>query len=371
MTHPVRLGRRNRWAWLDDLGRQAWAGIGVALLCVSVAWALGRIGWYLYPIVFGAVFGVLASPVVGWLERRGVSRAAGTPIVFVVLVAAVVGLIWMIVPPFVAQASRFVGDLPEVLNRVAADAAAFERRIAATNPEAARVVASFGDGLRERAIDMADGLSGTLLGIVGTAMTLSAAGIVGAVLAFLTVKDLPRYTLLTSEWMRRPANRRLAGALRQMKTTGTSFVRGQVMLSTLGATLNGFAYALLGVPFFLPLAGLAWIGKFIPTVGPILAGVPAVLLAYAEGGLPLALGTFVAIMAIEELESFVLVPIIVGKAVELPGITVILTLTVAGATLGAAGLIVAVPTVALVRDGLRWFFLTEAEVEMEYHALTA
>jgi predicted PurR-regulated permease PerM len=367
----TKLSRRRhrrvmRAGWLDFVGAQAWALIGIAAIVWGFGFVVGRLGWFLMPAAFAMVFGILAAPLVTALERRNVHRLAGTAVVFAGIVVVLVVLAWIAIPPFVAQASRLVSNLPDTLEDVAERVAQFEKRVAATNPAAGDAVAAFEDRLRENAATFADGLSGTVLNLVVLSFQVAAAGLLGAVIAFLAVKDLPAYSRGLREWLDQPANMRIAGALRQMSRTATSFVRGQLFLALIVGVLSGAALGLLGVPYFLPLGAISAVGELIPTVGPILAAIPAVILAASEGGAGKAVAAGVALLVVQQFESYVIVPRVVASAVELSPLVVIVTLTLAGGLLGLGGLLVAIPLVAVVRDGLHWFFLTDDEVRLEF-----
>lgn len=347
---------------VDRLGSQAWSLVGIAALLGVVGLVLARVGWFLVPLVFSVVVGVIASPIVKMLERRGLGRGVATGAVFVLIVAVTVAVLYAIIPPFVTQATRLVSSVPDFFEDVAADTARFEERLSSTNPAAVEALRGFQDGLEKQAVEFADRLPDTMFGIVNMSFAVVIAAFVGAILAYLAVKDLPVYTDVVNRWLERPDNLRVSGALRQMARTGTLFIRGQLLLAMIVGLASGLALALIGVPFPVPLGVLAGIGELIPTVGPILAGIPAVIFALGKGGIGLGLLAAGVLFLVQQAESYLLVPLVVGKVTEMSAITVIVALTVAGGTFGIIGMIVVIPLLAMVRDGLRWFFMSDGEV---------
>ena len=359
----VRLG--HAWGAVESLGSKSWAVLGVAVIVLAAGWGLWLLGWLLYPLIFGVVLGVLAAPLVQVLVNRRLPRLAATIGVFAAIVVGVVAVVWVAVPPFVEQASRLAARFPEYLDSIAESISGFQRRLAGGSPATSNAVESFSEGLREQSLSFADGLSDTFFGVVQTTFQVAVAGLLGAIIAFLAVKDMPAYTAAMRRWLDREGNERLGGALRQMSRTVTGFIRGQLILALLVGVLSGAVLGILGVPFFIPLGAVAAIGDLIPTVGPILAAIPAVVLAFSEGGIWLAVAAAIAFTAVQQLEAYVFVPLIVGKAVDLPALVVIVALTVAGAAFGVIGLLLAVPVVAVARDAVRWFFMTDSEARIE------
>ncbi|MGQ0547871.1 MAG: AI-2E family transporter [Betaproteobacteria bacterium] len=120
---------------------------------------------------------------------------------------------------------------------------------------------------------------------------------------------------------------------------------GQVVLMAIVGTLTWIGLQLLGVPFALPLALFAGFAEFVPYIGPIVAAVPAVLVAFAEGP-ELALWTAGLYIAIQSVESYLLTPLVQHRAVYLPPALLLFSQVILGVTAGPLGVIVATPLAA-------------------------
>jgi predicted PurR-regulated permease PerM len=103
------------------------------------------------------------------------------------------------------------------------------------------------------------------------------------------------------------------------------------------------------------LSIIAGVLELLPIIGPIIAAVPAVLLA-ATAGLEATVAALVLYTAIQQLENYVLVPKIQGDAVQLHPAVVIFSLIVGGSLAGLLGAILALPMVAAFRDVVRYLF---------------
>lgn len=103
----------------------------------------------------------------------------------------------------------------------------------------------------------------------------------------------------------------------------------------------------LGVPVPLALGLIAGVLEFIPIVGPILAAIPAVLLAFLQGP-EVALYTILFYLALQQVEGNILMPIIQNKAVSLPPVVTLFALLVFGSLFGTTGVIFATPLAVLL-----------------------
>jgi predicted PurR-regulated permease PerM len=139
-------------------------------------------------------------------------------------------------------------------------------------------------------------------------------------------------------------------------------VRGQLLLgasvflaTVIGLTILTFiGFAEFG-QFTLVLALIAGVLEWLPIIGPIIAAVPAILIGLTIG-FPAAIAAAILYIAIQQLENNILVPKVMGDAVDLHPAVMILSLVVGGALFGIGGAILAAPTVAAGRDLYRYGF---------------
>ena len=121
---------------------------------------------------------------------------------------------------------------------------------------------------------------------------------------------------------------------------------GRITVMTLNGILTALGLWMLGVPLALPLGLLTALFNFIPNIGPFLAAVPAILIAFTESP-TLALYTTILFLVIQNLEGFVLTPLVQQKAVALPPVLIIAAQLLLGIIFGFLGVLLAVPIVAV------------------------
>ena len=134
--------------------------------------------------------------------------------------------------------------------------------------------------------------------------------------------------------------------------TLTAYVRGVLVVALCDAVLIAMVLALVGVPLVLPLAGLTFLGAFVPVVGAVLAGSAAVLVALVDQGLTAALIVGGAVLVIQWVDSDVLQPVVVGRAVELHPLAIGLAVAVGSVLAGIGAAVVAVPLVAALNAAI-------------------
>lgn len=126
------------------------------------------------------------------------------------------------------------------------------------------------------------------------------------------------------------------------------YIRGTVVVAAIHATVMAITLAIIDAPLVAPLALLMFVGAFVPIVGALVAGAMAVLVVLAAKGLLSALIVVVILVAMNQVESHLLQPQVVGKMLHLHPLAVILVLAIGGVVAGIFGAMIAVPLTAAV-----------------------
>lgn len=136
--------------------------------------------------------------------------------------------------------------------------------------------------------------------------------------------------------------RAMQGVLRDLEPRLRWWLLGTIfgMVSIGAATWAG--YSIVGVEFALPLALLTGVTEAVPTVGPAAAFALAVLFAATQGGSKV-IGVLIVYAIVQGLESYVLIPLVMRRAVRIPPVVSLFTIVLWGKMLGIAGLLLAIP----------------------------
>jgi putative heme transporter len=130
------------------------------------------------------------------------------------------------------------------------------------------------------------------------------------------------------------------------------YIRGQTLIALFDGVLVAIGLLILGIPLAIVLGVVVFFGAFVPTVGSIVAGTVAVVVALVTEGLVAAVVTAAIIVGVQQLEGNVLAPVVLGREVELHPLAVLCSIVVGASALGVWGAVIAVPlTASLYRVG--------------------
>ena len=158
--------------------------------------------------------------------------------------------------------------------------------------------------------------------------------------------------------------RRVRELLSEARTNLLSWLKGRLASMAIVGVLSTVALYVIGIPGALILGLFAGLVSFVPYIGPIISVVPPVLLAFALGGQPIdALWVMLAYVAIQQVESNMLTPLIMQRTASLHPAVVIASVTLLGAAFGILGALLALPITVLTGVLVKelWFRRIEAE----------
>jgi predicted PurR-regulated permease PerM len=317
-----------------DTAQQAlvYVGIGVSILVLLV------LLWYaidVFLLVFIGIFlAVLLRAPADWLAARtgwGDGVTLGLVIFVLAALIAVGGLFFG--RTIVDQSWELSRQLPKVVEKV-------RERLRQTNygaqiakatesppPEASAQV--LGKGLR---------LVGSTFAALGSLVVVIFLGIF---LAWQPEAYRNGFVKLFPQKRRKRAREVLDAVGNMLKR----WLVGQLVLMAVVGVLTWIGLRVLGVPFALPLALFAGLAEFVPYIGPIVAAIPAVLVALAESP-ELAIWVGGLYLAIQSIESYLLTPLVQHRAVYLPPALLLFSQVILGVTAGPLGIVVATPLAA-------------------------
>ncbi|HEX2134070.1 MAG TPA: AI-2E family transporter, partial [Actinophytocola sp.] len=130
----------------------------------------------------------------------------------------------------------------------------------------------------------------------------------------------------------------------------TSFVRTTIVVALIDAIGIGIGLWVTGVPLVLPLAGLVFLGAFVPLIGAFVSGLVAVLVALVTQGPVVALIVAGIVLLVQQLEGNLLEPLLMSRSVRLHPVAVIIGVAVGAELAGIVGALMAVPVMTSVRS---------------------
>ncbi|HWW61409.1 MAG TPA: AI-2E family transporter, partial [Thermoanaerobaculia bacterium] len=306
----------------------------IALFALMVA-ILVRTTSVLVMLLVASLLAVMLAPFESWLEERGVRRGLAMTLLAFLVFGIVAAFVILVVPRTLTetqQVSRHVPALSERVSREVPFLAPYAQALAAElqrPPTAQQAKRSVAQGLK--------------IGGYAAAALINVAFVL--VLTLYLVVDGKRLAAWLISFAPRAQRKKIAMTADEVRPVIFAYMRGQLITSTLAASVALAVLLPLHVPAALPLAVLAFFGDFIPVIGTIAAVTPAVLLALVVGPTQ-ALIVAAVYVAYHLIESYIIIPRVYGRQMRLSTLTVLLSVFIGWSLLGPLGSVLILPVVA-------------------------
>ncbi len=341
---------------LDDdsvapLVRKAAAWAWRILVILSAVAVLLLLMWQLrvivVPVALAVILTALLLPAVDRLDQRGMPRGGAVALVLLGGLGLFGGILTFVVSQFISGLPGLVAEVTRSIDNatnwlIDGPAHLSREQIDKAGDTAAAALRDNQEKLTSGALSTAATLTEIVTGALLTLFTL----------IFLLSGGRGIYAYLTkivpagSRDRVRDAGRAGFGSL-------IGYVRATFLVALVDAVGIGAGLAILGVPLALPLASLVFLGAFVPLIGAVLTGFVAVVVALLAKGFIYALITLGLIFAVQQLESHVLQPLLMGRAVSIHPLAIVLAIAAGAVSAGIIGALLSVPLLAFLNSAIR------------------
>ena len=348
----------NQWTFR----RVMWATI-VLVLVAFCFWIFYRFYQVVFALFFAIVLGTVIRPVVTWLNRRGLPRIAGVLVVYLLLLALIVGFVLLVFPSIVEQGSTISAAVPGYYqslrewmtnspNQLIVQLSTF---LPAALPGLAPI-----EQTGQQVLIFAGQAVGYITGAAKAVFLVTTI----LLLAFHWTLDGPRTIQSLLQLVPKSRRESISELISAIEEKVGFYIAGQGVLCLVIGILSLVTYLLIGLPNALVLALVAGVLEAVPLIGPLLGAIPAGVIALSIAPSKL-IWVVVATLVIQQTESIFLVPRVMRKAVGVNPFVSLLAIFAFSSLFGIAGALMAIPTAAIIQLLLDRFVFHPAEQEPE------
>ena len=352
-----------------------------ALLCIVVNWLLNepdhvlgiflKLWGILLPFAAGAGLAfVLNVPMraiegkFGFIKFKGLRRAVALILTFICVLLVLAAVLWILIPELLQTLDSLITQLPTFFNGIAT----WVQEFLEDNPEIWQWLidnTNFENfnwsSLVEKLMDwLGNSVTNVLTTALHTVFGLST-GIFNAVVALV----FSIYCLCKKETLARQLRRLLYafvpekigdGTVRVMRLTNatfSNFISGQCIEAVILGSLFFITMWIFGMPYKLLISVIISVTALVPIVGAFVGCVIGAFFILIGGDLPQAFWFVIMFLALQPFENNVIYPRVVGKSVGLPGMWVLLAVSLGGELMGVAGMLIMIPAFSVIYALLR------------------
>jgi len=297
------------------------------------------------PILIAVFLYFLFLPIIDFLERKKIPRTYGILILYLVLIAIAVGSLINIFPVLLNQFKDLVNNLPALIDQTTHQVGLIEKWIGNQNYVE---INNLQKNIAKFLLTFLGGVTGGLGALLGIISNITLLVVTVPFILFYMFKDGHKFPTSVSKFV--PTTYR-NHAIHIMKETGetlSSYIRGQSIVCMFIGFGTFIGFVIIGLPNALILSLVAAVTNIIPYFGPFIGGAPAAIVAFLIEP-KMAIYVILIMFIVQQIDSNLISPYIMGKSLNVHPLTIILLLLFAGNFAGVLGMILAVPTYAIAK----------------------
>jgi predicted PurR-regulated permease PerM len=313
-----------------------------ALLVMFGFFLLYQLSGVVIILLFAIIIASAVSPLASWLEQYRVPRIIAVLLLYLLVFSLGVLLTSLILPSISADLSQLTTYLPRITTDLTNSLDTVQQQ--------GRDYFDFVSEIQ----NILETLTGYLQQFSQSALSL-VIGAFGGIFSFIAIIVISFYLAV----MKRGVESFLQAVVperyeqyvvdlwKRVETKVGLWLQGQLLLALIVGLLVFVGLALLNVRFALVFAILAMALEIVPVAGPVLAAIPAVMMAFVQEP-SLALWVTLLYVVIQQVENHLLVPLVLGRTTGLNPVVVLLAILIGGQLAGIVGALLGVPTATII-----------------------
>ena len=344
-------------------GAEFWMRVTLAILAGALFLTVHAVYW---PVVISLILTFILMPirdgVIKGLRRltgRHVPIDLAILISFVILIVIVTIITNIIVKPLVIQVNLLAANFNDLVSQTAALVTQLENEQTQfyIPDQVKKIVNDTFVKIGNYGIEGITNLIQSVFAIAGTVVEF----FVVPIITFYFMKDGGHMVKIFVDIFPESYRSHLAGLFQEIQHVLSRYIRGQILMSCIIATLTFLGMWAMGVPYPMVIGLLAAITEWIPIVGPIVGAVPAILLS-ATVSLSLPLKVIIFYIVIQQIDSHLIMPQVMGAVISLHPVVIVIALLIGGLIAALMAYLIGLPVLRLKSDYLAIATLGFAEI---------
>ncbi|MGG3448956.1 AI-2E family transporter [Domibacillus aminovorans] len=309
------------------------------------------------PALLGGVLFYLTRPLMKWLESKKFPRWASLSTVIIVI-GLVFWLIYALIAPVAnSQVSSLVDNLPQMVKEGEKTMDFVLNQKDRLPPAAIESLENVTDKLN----DYVTGFSSRLIGFVQAFVQGLFLLILVPFFLVYMLKDHEKFAPFVAGFFSGERKTWIRHTLHDLDVTLRSYIQGQLLVSFLVGVMLLIGYLIIRLDYALLLAMFGMFTNVIPFLGPYIAVIPAIFIAFSQEP-QMVIYVGIIMLVAQQIESNFISPNVMGKALDIHPLTVITIILAAGNIAGLWGIILAIPTYAVIKTILTNLYQKRTEI---------
>lgn len=299
------------------------------------------------PFFVGVIIAWILDPMVTYLQKKNVKRTIGAIVVFCAFIIILYLLFRMILPMLYKQLNDFIATIPSLLLSIKDFVGNIVDKVSASGIDLTNIETSIYKSLEEFGTNITTSLPTNMFNIAGNFVSSIGTFFIGLLAGFYLLIDFDSIKHVL-DIIPKKYHGEIIKLTKKLNEAFKKFIQGTLLISLIVMILSTFGYMAIGLSTPLLFGLICGITNIIPYIGPWIGGAICVIVGFTISPMVGILAGVVA-FAIQQIDSIILQPLVMGKTMKLHPVTIMIGLLVFGYFFGIVGMIFATPIIAGIK----------------------
>ncbi len=296
------------------------------------------------PFLIAGILFYLFRPLTELLEKWRLPRMIAILVIFLIVIVILTMIVRVIGPIVQTQFVRLLENVPDMISAVEEGISYWQQN----QEQIPQFIKDFVDTIGSK-LEGIFAATGTVVGnALGSIFGFVFSLVIVPFILFYLLSDRERFTPNVVRFFPESKEGEIRHVLKDMDKALASYIQGQLIVSTCVGILLLIGYLIIGLEYALLLALFAMAMNVIPFLGPFLAVIPALIVAFFQEP-TMVLYVIIVMIVAQQIESNLVSPQVMGRALNIHPLTIILLILVGGNLAGVLGMILIIPSYAVVK----------------------
>ncbi|MCO6018067.1 MULTISPECIES: AI-2E family transporter [Carnobacterium] len=328
-------------------------------ICTKIDFLFAPVGTFIStlfaPIVIAGFLYYMLNPLIHLLEKMKIKRGYGIAIIFLLLIGGLVFLAMAVIPNLVSQIGQLVNNVPKYLKDLESSSNDLINQGWLKDLKLEEKLQSSDFSIEKIAKNVFSGVTSSVGSIVGAVTNMTIVVLTVPIVLFYMFKDGDKFGPSVTKFVPSDYRDKVSELLSQMSNTIASYISGQALVCLFVGTFTFVGYLIIDLPYGFLLGFIAGITNIIPFIGPYIGIAPALIIGFIDSPFK-AILVCVVVLIVQQIDSNLISPNVIGKTLAIHPLTIIIILLVAGNIAGIIGMILGVPFYAVTKTVILYVY---------------
>jgi predicted PurR-regulated permease PerM len=328
--------------------------IGIVFLVTLLAKEWGILKFFLTvikvatPFFIGFVIAWIFNPIVTKLQKHGFNRGVASSLVYIIFLAILFIFFWILIPTIYNQLQDLITSLPNIVDSLKVWIGDALSNVDNSVMDATTVQNNIFNAMEDFMSTTTTNLPTLILNSVGTIFSGIGTFAISLVIGIYMLIDFNSISGHFMHYIPKKHKEEIGNLIEEIGTELRKCVNGTLFVAFMVFVGDSIGFAIVGLKAPLLFGLLCGVTDLIPYIGPYIGGIAAVIVGFSQSPI-IGIITILIVCLVQCLENYVLQPVVMSKTMKLHPVTIIIGLLLFGHFFGIVGMILATPSIALMK----------------------